>query len=336
MIYNACGRSGLLLPAVSLGLWHNFGGAPAKSQPRERPADAAVGGGALSERARDIVLTAFEAGVTYFDLANNYGPPPGAAEATFGDIVHAELRGHRDELIVSTKAGYDMWAGPYGSGGSRKHLLSSLDQSLRRLRLDYVDIFYSHRYDPSTPLEETLGALAQAVRQGKALYAGISNYPADKAREAFDGLKALGAPCVVNQWRYNLLQRRCESEALPVSAAHGVGVVAFSPLAQGLLTDRYLRGVPPDSRMALGGFLKPEVLTPALLDALRGLDDLARRAGTTLAAMALKWILRRPEVTSVIVGASSTQQLKETLQAADGGPDVDPQDIDDVLKDIRL
>lgn len=297
MHYNRCGESGLRLPAISLGLWHNFGEA------------------ACDATARDIVLRAYDQGVTHFDLANNYGPPPGAAEVRFGNIFHADLAAHRDEIIVSTKAGYDMWSGPYGSGGSRKHLLASLDQSLRRLRLDYVDVFYSHRYDPQTPLEETMGALAHAVHTGKALYAGISNYPEEQAAQAFRILRKLRAPCLLNQWRFNILNRTCREQALGVSQQNGVGVIAFSPLAQGLLTDRYLEGIPADSRMAQGHFLKPEMLTGELLQALHELNDLALSRGLTLAALALNWVMDYPGITSVIVGASSTQQLDASLKA---------------------
>ncbi len=297
MTYRRCGRSGLLLPAVSLGFWHNFGEA----------ADPAC--------CREIVETAFDRGVTHFDLANNYGPPYGSAEAMFGRIFEQSLRPHRDEIIVTTKAGYDMWPGPYGEWGSRKYLMASLDQSLKRLRLDYVDIFYSHRPDPLTPLEETMQALVDIVRSGKALYAGISNYPPEMAAHAYAYLREAHVPCLVYQGRYNMLDREAEAEILPQAAAEGVGYVAFSPLAQGLLTDRYLDGIPADSRMRTSPFLTESALTPELLTQLRAWNEEARAEGLTLAQYALRWILRRPEVTSVIVGARSVAQLLDSLAA---------------------
>ena len=297
MTYRRCGRSGLLLPAVSLGFWHNFGEA----------ADPAC--------CREIVETAFDRGVTHFDLANNYGPPYGSAEAMFGRIFEQSLRPHRDEIIVTTKAGYDMWPGPYGEWGSRKYLMASLDQSLKRLRLDYVDIFYSHRPDPLTPLEETMQALVDIVRSGKALYAGISNYPPEMAARAYAYLREAHVPCLVYQGRYNMLDREAEAEILPQAAAEGVGYVAFSPLAQGLLTDRYLDGIPADSRMRTSPFLTESALTPELLTQLRAWNEEARAEGLTLAQYALRWILRRPEVTSVIVGARSVAQLLDSLAA---------------------
>ena len=297
MKYRRCGRSGLLLPEISLGFWHNFGEA----------ADLDV--------CREIVETAFDHGVTYFDLANNYGPPYGSAETTFGRIFEQSLRPHRDEIIVTTKAGYDMWPGPYGEWGSRKYLMASLDQSLKRLRLDYVDIFYSHRPDPLTPLEETMQALVDIVRNGKALYAGISNYPPEMAARAYAYLREAHVPCLVYQGRYNMLDREAEAEILPQATAEGVGYVAFSPLAQGLLTDRYLDGIPADSRMRTSPFLTESALTPELLTQLRAWNEEARAEGLTLAQYALRWILRRPEVTSVIVGARSVAQLLDSLAA---------------------
>ena len=297
MNYRRCGRSGLLLPEISLGFWHNFGEA------------------ADPERCRFIVETAFDNGITCFDLANNYGPPYGSAEEMFGRIYKASLETHRDEIIVTTKAGHDMWPGPYGEWGSRKNLMASLDQSLRRLRLDYVDIFYSHRPDPQTPLEETMQALVDIVRQGKALYVGISKYPPEMAARAYSYLREAHVPCLVYQGRYNMLERVHEEEILPQAAAEGVGYVAFSPLAQGLLTDRYLNGIPEDSRMRHSQFLKESVLTPELLTQLRAWNEEAKADGYSLAQYALRWILRRPEVTSVIIGASSVEQLKNNLQA---------------------
>ena len=297
MNYRRCGRSGLLLPEISLGFWHNFGEA------------------ADPQRCRAIVETAFDNGITYFDLANNYGPPAGSAEEMFGRIFDQSLRVHRDEIIVATKAGHDMWPGPYGEWSSRKSLVASLDQSLRRLRLDYVDIFYSHRPDPDTPLEETMQALVDIVRSGKALYAGISKYPPEMAARAYAYLRDAHVPCLVYQGRYNMLDREPEAEILSQAAAKGVGFVAFSPLAQGLLTDRYLNGIPDDSRMRHSPFLRESDLTPELLAQLRAWNEEARAEGLSLAQYALRWILRRPEVTSVIVGASSVAQLQDSLKA---------------------
>ena len=297
MQYRRCGRSGLLLPEISLGFWHNFGEA------------------ADPDLCREIVETAFDNGITYFDLANNYGPPYGSAETMFGWIYNQSLRSHRDEILVATKAGHDMWPGPYGEWGSRKNLMASLDQSLRRMQLDYVDIFYSHRPDPQTPLEETMQALVDIVRQGKALYAGISKYPPEMAARAYAYLREAHVPCLVYQGRYNMLERTPEDDILPQAAAEGVGYVAFSPLAQGLLTDRYLNGIPEDSRMRHSTFLSESVLTPELLARLRAWNEEARAEGFTLAQYALRWILRRPEVTSVIIGASSVRQLKDNLKA---------------------
>ena len=297
MTYNRCGRSGLMLPAISLGLWHNFGGVDS------------------IDNAREIIRFAFDQGITHFDLANNYGPPPGSAEENFGKILRADLAGHRDELIISSKAGYRMWPGPYGEWGSRKYLLSSLDQSLKRLQMDYVDIFYSHRPDPNTPLEETMMALDQAVRQGKAIYAGISNYSADQTSEAIRILNELGTPCLIHQPRYSMLDRWVEAELLDVLETHGVGCIPFSPLAQGLLTDRYLRGIPDDSRAAKAwGFLKKEQITRESLSTIQALNEIATAREQSLAQMALAWILKDPRITSVLVGASSVEQLNNNLQ----------------------
>jgi L-glyceraldehyde 3-phosphate reductase len=298
MLYNRCGRSGLQLPAVSLGLWHNFGGLD------------------RHETGRAIVRRAFDRGVTHFDLANNYGPPPGSAEETFGHILRDDLARYRDELVISTKAGYLMWPGPYGEWGSRKYLLASLDQSLRRLGLPYVDIFYSHRFDPNTLLEETMGALDAAVRQGKAIYAGISNYSAEHTRQACDILDQLGTPCLIHQPKYSMFERRPEDGLLDVLGERGVGCIAFSPLAQGLLTDRYLAGIPDDSRAAKPhGFLKREQVTPERIDQARRLNEIAKRRGQTLAQMALVWVLKDSRVTSVLIGASSVTQLDQNLDA---------------------
>lgn len=297
MKYRRCGQSGLLLPEISLGFWHNFG------------ADAS------KEKCRDIVECAFDNGITYFDLANNYGPPCGSAESLFGEIFEASLAAHRDEVIIATKAGHDMWPGPYGEWGSRKNLIASLDQSLRRMKLDYVDIFYSHRPDPLTPLEETMQALVDIVRQGKALYVGISKYPPEMAARAYAYLREQHVPCLVYQGRYNMIDRAVESEILPQAEASGAGFVAFSPLAQGLLTGKYLHGIPEGSRMTHSGFLKPDVLTDELLSQIGEWNKEAESQGLTLAQYALRWILRRPEVTSVIIGASSVEQLKSNLAA---------------------
>ena len=299
MPYRRVGASGLKLPAISLGLWQNFGDdAPLPTQ-------------------RAIVRRAFDRGVTHFDLANNYGPPYGSAEANFGRILASDLRGHRDELIISTKAGYDMWPGPYGDGGSRKYLLASLDQSLGRLGLEYVDIFYSHRVDPETALEETMGALDAAVRQGKALYAGISSYSASRTRDAAAILRGLGTPLVIHQPSYSMLNRWIEPELLDVLAEERIGAIAFSPLAQGLLTDRYLDGVPPDSRAARGGSFSRDLLSASNLANARALREIARGRGQTLAQMAIAWTLRDPRVVSALIGASSVGQLDDNLAALD-------------------
>jgi L-glyceraldehyde 3-phosphate reductase len=294
--YRRTGKSGLLLPLVSLGLWHNFG----------EHDDF--------ENAKAMLLTAFDLGVTHFDLANNYGVPAGSAERTLGRILKTELAAHRDELVISTKAGYGMWPGPYGDFGSRKYLLASLDQSLARLGLDYVDVFYSHRPDPATPLEETCGALAQAVRSGKALYVGLSNYDAERTARAAELLRQLGAPCLIHQPRYNLFDRGAEGALFDVLEREGIGCIVFSPLAQGLLTNRYLRGLPADARAVRDGrFLKPEHITPAVLARVQKLDALARARGQSLSQMALAWTLRKKTVTSALVGASSVQQIRENV-----------------------
>lgn len=297
MKYRRCGKSGLLLPEISLGFWHNFG------------EDAS------REKCRQIVDFAFDNGITYFDLANNYGPPQGAAETLFGEIFAQSLKSHRDEVVIATKAGHDMWPGPYGEWGSRKTMIASIDQSLKRMQLDYVDIFYSHRPDPVTPLEETMQALVDIVRAGKALYVGLSKYPPEMAARAYAYLRGQHVPCLVYQGRYNMIDTAVEQEILPQAAAEGAGFVAFSPLAQGLLTDRYLHGIPEGSRMTHSNFLRPEMLTPELLAKISAWNDEAAGEGMTLAQYALRWILRRPEVTSVIVGASSVEQLKSNLLA---------------------
>jgi L-glyceraldehyde 3-phosphate reductase len=299
MQYRRCGRSGLLLPAVSLGLWQNFG--------HERP----------FETSRAIVLRAFDLGVTHFDLANNYGPPYGSAEENFGRLLRTDLRPFRDELVVSTKAGYDMWPGPYGDGGSRKYLLASLDQSLRRLGLDYVDIFYSHRSDPDTPLEETMGALDTAVRQGKALYAGISSYSAERTRDAATILRELGTPLLIHQPSYSLLNRWIEPELLDVLEDEGVGCIVFSPLAQGVLTDKYLNRIPEGSRASRDGTLSRDTLSEETLAKVRALNEIAAGRGQTLAQMAVTWALRDRRVTSAVVGASTVDQLEANVGALD-------------------
>ncbi|KNX38592.1 L-glyceraldehyde 3-phosphate reductase [Luteipulveratus halotolerans] len=300
MTYRRCGRSGLDLPAVSLGLWHNFGD------------DVPL------QRQRATLRRAFDLGVTHFDLANNYGPPYGSAERNFGTIFAQDFRRYRDELIISSKAGYDMWPGPYGQGGgSRKYVLASLDQSLARMGLDYVDIFYSHRFDDSTPLEETLGALDTAVRQGKALYVGISSYSGPRTQEAVRILRDLGTPLLIHQPSYSMLNRWVEEDLLDVLGEEGVGCIAFSPLAQGMLTDKYLKGIPADSRAAQGKSLDPKMLDEAALKHIRALNRIAKARGQSLAQLALAWILRDPRVTSVLIGASSVEQLENSLGALD-------------------
>lgn len=298
MRYRRCGRSGILLPEISLGLWHNFGDVDPLAESMKK------------------VHYAFDHGITHFDLANNYGPSYGSAEETFGLIMKKSLAPYRDELIISTKAGHDMWPGPYGEWGSRKYLMASLDQSLRRMGLDYVDIFYSHRYDPDTPLEETLQALVDIVRQGKALYVGISKYPEEAAQFAYAYLAQRDVPCLLYQGKYNIFDREPETEGILRGAKErGVGFIAFSPLAQGLLTDRYLNGIPSDSRIARGGYLKREDLTEEVLGKIRCLNEIAARRGQTLAEMALSWLLKDDMVASVIVGASSVAQIESNLKA---------------------
>jgi len=298
MRYAPCGRSGLKLPAISLGLWYNFGGVDS------------------FENARAIARRAFESGVTHFDLANNYGPPIGSAEETFGRILRKDLDPYRDELVISTKAGWDMWPGPYGDWGSRKYLLASLDQSLRRMGLDYVDIFYSHRFDPETPLDETMGALDAAVRQGKALYCGISSYPAEQTREAARLLRELGTPCLIHQPRYNMLDRWIEGDLLDALEREGIGCIVFSPLAQGLLTDRYLGGVPAGARATKTErvWLTPDTVKQNL-PKVKKLTEIAQRRGQSLSQMALAWVLRKPQITSALIGASSVKQLEDNLAA---------------------
>ena len=298
MKYRRCGRSGIMIPEISLGLWQNFGDT------------------APLDRSRGMILHAFDNGICHFDLANNYGPSYGSAESTFGQIMRSDLRPYRDELFISTKAGYDMWPGPYGDKGSRKYLISSLDQSLKRMNLDYVDIFYSHRYDPDTPLEETMQALVDIVRAGKALYAGISNYPHEAADFAYEYLRAHYVPCLLHQVKYNMLHRNPETEGLLAQAEdQGAGIIAFSPLAQGLLTGRYLNSIPADSRAARDFSLKKDTITPELISRLKRLQDLASERGQTLAQMALAWVLKDKAVSSVIVGASSIGQLQDNMQA---------------------
>jgi L-glyceraldehyde 3-phosphate reductase len=298
MKYRRCGKSGIMLPEISLGLWQNFGDT------------------APLARSREILLHAFDNGICHFDLANNYGPSYGSAESTFGQIMQSDLRPYRDEMFISTKAGYDMWPGPYGDKGSRKYLISSLDQSLKRMKIDYVDIFYSHRYDPDTPLEETMQALVDIVRSGKALYAGISNYPHEAAEFAYRYLKEHDTPCLLHQLKYNMLHREPEDEGLLAQAQEkGSGFIVFSPLAQGLLTDRYLNGIPADSRAARNFSLKKDSLTPEMMQTLEQLNEIAKGRGQSLAQMALAWVLNDDRVTSVIVGASSVEQLKSNMQS---------------------
>ncbi|WSA47469.1 aldo/keto reductase [Streptomyces sp. NBC_01803] len=312
MQYRRCGRSGVLLPAVSLGLWHNFGDTtPLATQ-------------------RAVLRRAFDRGVTHIDLANNYGPPYGSAETNFGTLLAQDFRPYRDELFIATKAGYDMWPGPYGEFGSRKYLLASLDQSLRRMGLEYVDVFYSHRFDPDTPLEETLGALDAAVRQGKALYAGVSNYPAEQHRRAVEILRRMGTPLLIHQSPYSILNRTVEDGVLDVVGESGTSLIAFSPLAQGLLTNRYLSGeVPAGSRMAIGHFLKRDALSDDVLGLLRALHDIAARRGQSLAQLALSWVLRDPRVVSVLIGASSVDQLDQNLAAVAAEP-LSPEDVAEI------
>lgn len=310
MRYNRCGRSGLMLPAISLGLWHNFGGVD------------------VLENARAMLWRAFDLGVTHFDLANNYGPPPGSAEETLGKILREDLAPYRDELIISTKAGYQMWPGPYGEWGSRKYLIASLDQSLERMGLDYVDIFYSHRPDPDTPLEETMSALDFAVRSGRALYAGISSYSPEDTRRAAQILRELGTPCVIHQPSYNMFNRWVEDGLLETLADEGIGCICFSPLAQGLLTDKYLDGIPDGSRASKPhGFLRPQHITDEALDKVRALREIARARGQTIAQLALTWVLRHEVVTSALIGASRVSQVEDCVAALDA-PALSAEELD--------
>ncbi|GAB3659253.1 L-glyceraldehyde 3-phosphate reductase [Echinicola sediminis] len=300
MTYRRCGKSGLKLPALSLGLWHNFGHVD------------------VLENSRKILQLAFDSGITHFDLANNYGPPPGSAEENFGKILQEDFASYRDQLVISTKAGYYMWEGPYGEWGSKKYLVSSLDQSLKRMGLDYVDIFYHHRPDPETPLEETMAALDLIVRQGKALYVGISNYQADEAAKAIKILKDMGTPCLIHQPKYSMFERWVENGLLELLGNQGVGCIPFSPLAQGLLTDKYLKGVPEDSRAAKAhGFLQTSAITDSTLAKINALNDLAGERGQSLAQMALSWLLKDERVTSVLIGVSKTSQLEDSLKCLD-------------------
>lgn len=295
MEYRRCGNSGLQLPAISLGLWHNFGDTT------------------LFDNSRNMLLRAFDLGITHFDLANNYGPPPGSAETNFGRVLQHDLLPYRDEMVISSKAGYTMWEGPYGDWGSKKYLVASLNQSLKRMGLDYVDVFYHHRPDPNTPLEETMGALDLIVRQGKALYVGLSNYPADTARQAIAILRDLGTPCLIHQPKYSMFERWVEGGLLNVLQEEGVGSIAFSPLAGGLLTDRYLHGIPEDSRAAHSQFLKPEAITEQKLGKIKQLNEMALARGQKLSQMALAWVLRGDRVTSVLIGASRISQIEDAV-----------------------
>ena len=318
MQYRRCGRSGLMLPAISLGLWHNFGSVD------------------VFENAREMILGSFDLGITHFDLANNYGPVPGSAEEIFGRVLKNDLQAHRDELLVSTKAGHLMWPGPYGEWGSRKSLLASLDQSLKRLGLDYVDVFYSHRPDAETPLEETIGALVQAVRSGKALYAGVSSYPADLTRQAAELLASAGVPLLIHQPSYNLLNRSVENGLAEVLLDVGAGCIAFCPLAQGILAGRYLGGIEEGSRASKPhGFLKPDHITEETLRRVRALDAIARRRGQTLAQLSLAWVLARPSVTSVLIGASRLAQIEENV-AALAGSGFSPEEFSEIDAACRL
>jgi len=300
MLYNRCGNSGLKLPAISLGLWHNFGHVN------------------VLENSKELIFTAFNSGITHFDLANNYGPPPGSAEEVFGKILHEDFRGYRDEMIISSKAGYHMWNGPYGDWGSKKYLVSSLDQSLKRMKLDYVDIFYHHRPDPETPLQETMDTLSLMVQQGKALYVGISNYNAEDAAAAIKILSANGTPCLIHQPKYSMFERWIENGLLDVLEENGVGCIPFSPLAQGLLTDKYLHGIPADSRVATSGvFLKESSITPEKVAVIGKLNDVAKSRGQKLSHMALSWILKDKRITTVLIGASKPEQITDSIKALD-------------------
>jgi len=321
MVYRRCGSSGIHLPALSLGLWHNFGFVD------------------NFQIARNVIHTAFELGITHFDLANNYGPPPGSAEENFGKILSLDLKPYRDELIISSKAGYNMWSGPYGEWGSKKYLIASCDQSLKRLGLEYLDIFYSHRFDPNTPLEETMGALDQIVRQGKALYIGISNYNPEQTRNASGILKNLGTPCLIHQPRYSMFDRTPEKGLLEVIEKEGIGTIVFSPLAQGLLTNRYLSGIPENSRAAKPSspFLTKEQITAERLDTIKKLNDLALKRGQTLAQMAISWLLKDIRITSVLVGASSIEQLIDSIGALDNlkFSNEELNSIEQILKQVK-
>lgn len=314
MKYSRCGQSGLLLPKISLGLWHNFGGVD------------------TYENAKNMVLRAFDLGITQIDLANNYGPPPGSAEETFGKILNTELKSYRDELIITSKAGYLMWPGPYGEWGSRKSIISSCDQSLKRIGVDYVDIFYSHRPDPNTPMEETMGALDQIVRSGKALYAGISNYDPQQSQQAFDILKSLGTPCLIHQPSYSMFNRWIEDGLLDTLEKNGVGAAVFSPLFQGLLTDKYLDGIPAGSRASKEhGFLKANQITEEKIAKVKALNKLAESRGQKMSQMALKWVLRDPRITSVIIGASKVSQIEDAVGCVDQ-PEFTKSEINDIEK----
>lgn len=319
MPYRRCGNSGLKLPAISLGLWHNFGHVN------------------VFENSKNLIYTAFNNGITHFDLANNYGPPPGSAEEVFGKILKSDFRNYRDEMIISSKAGYTMWDGPYGDWGSKKYLVSSLDQSLKRMKLDYVDIFYHHRPDPETPLEETMDALSLIVQQGKALYVGISNYQATEAEKAIKILKDNGTPCLIHQPKYSMFERWVENGLMDVLGDNGVGCIPFSPLAQGLLTDKYLNGIPADSRVAMSGvFLNESNLTPEKLTVISKLNDVAKSRGQKLAHMALSWILKDDRVTSVLIGASKPEQITDSIKALNNiiFSEHEIKLIDDILKPI--
>ena len=318
MKYARCGNSGIKLPKVSLGLWHNFGGVD------------------VYENGKEMVLRAFDLGITHFDLANNYGPPPGSAEETFGKILRQELSAHRDELLITSKAGYLMWPGPYGEWGSRKYLISSCDQSLKRMGLEYVDIFYSHRPDPDTPLEETMMALDQIVRSGKALYAGISNYDAEQSRKAFEILRSLGTPCLIHQPSYSMFNRWVEDGLLDVLEENGVGAAVFSPLFQGLLTDKYLKGIPKGSRADKEtGFLQTSQVSPEKVEKVRRLNEIAKKRDQSMAQMALAWVLKDPRITSVIIGASKVEQIESAVDMLDniGFTRKELESIENILKD---
>jgi len=319
MVYRRCGNSGIKLPAISLGLWHNFGHVN------------------VYENSKDLIYTAFNNGITHFDLANNYGPPPGSAEEVFGKILKEDFKNHRDEMIISSKAGYTMWDGPYGDWGSKKYLVSSLDQSLKRMKLNYVDIFYHHRPDPETPLEETMNALSLIVQQGKALYVGISNYQAAEADKAIKILKDNGTPCLIHQPKYSMFERWVENGLMDVLSNNGVGCIPFSPLAQGLLTDKYLHGIPADSRVATSGvFLNERNITPAKIEVISKLNDVAKSRNQKLAHMALSWILKDERVTSVLIGASKPEQITDSIKALDNieFSESELKVIDEILKSV--